>query len=635
MRLPWGHTVMPELCFDALLVLGKSSSTGWICPAIGLGFVVILVLANRKQAPSRSESRQAPKPQVSKSLPAPLPKKLADAVNAAPSDIEMNEGFKQALELIHKRRESAFITGRAGTGKSTLLRHFRMLRDGTIAVLAPTGLAAINVGGQTIHSFFKFKPRLIDVREIRPMRDRGIFLKLETLIIDEVSMVRGDLLDGVDHALRVNRGDNRPFGGLQVVMFGDPLQLPPIVKEHELRRYFAENYGSPFFFDAHVFRNGAFRYVELQTVYRQREQLFLDALSDIRDGTNIPAALQVLNSRVVPTELGQIDSNEIVLTTTNARANQINQHCLEAIREESVIFRARVTGQFEESSYPTDRDLPLKVGAKVMMIRNDASRRWVNGTLGIVQELRPRSALIRVGSASFEVQPERWENVKYEYDEEKQKVVPCVVGVFEQVPLRIAYAITIHKSQGQTFDRVRIDLDRGAFAHGQLYVAVSRCRTLEGMRLARPITIADVIVDPQAKQFRTKFLAFTAGENSAAKVNAPQLIGGSANQGRSASAARDWKAIMQEAENAKKRMLVDVPDGEMMFGRLLAQFSDDGMVYFKRGQAYESLGRNRAAASDYENACRLLKMPVWKGYAESGLARVKQSSANDGEQPTS
>lgn len=503
---------------QALTLAARSSgSDGWVCAAIGIGgFILLVVLSgrgNKSSTPAQPRNATtalpprpvAPPPPRPPVAPPPPPKP------APPPDIELNEDFKRALDLIHTRRQPAFITGRAGTGKSTLLRYFRAVNEGSLVVLAPTGLAAINVGGQTVHSFFKFKPRFIDVREIRPARDTRIFRQLHTVVIDEVSMVRADLMDGIDHALRINRGDNRPFGGVQVVMFGDPLQLPPIVKENELQRYFAEHHGSPFFFDAHVFNHLPFNFVELRKVYRQKEVQFLEALSNIRDGVNVDAALQLMNTRVVPS--ANCTDDEITLTTTNARANTINQQRIESIREEAKVYEANVSGKFEESAYPTDRSLPLKRGAKVMMIRNDASRRWVNGTLGIVQELRPRSALIRVGSASYEVQPERWENVKYEYDEVKRRVVPRVVGVFEQMPLRIAYAITIHKSQGQTFDKVCIDLDRGAFAHGQLYVAVSRCRTLEGIRLTQPITVADVIVDDHAKNYRRKFAALAAQAN--------------------------------------------------------------------------------------------------------------------------
>lgn len=502
--------------YAALLAARSSDSGGWVCVAAWVGgFVFLAILSARAKstsAPRRQNSNleamqsQDAALQASRNVVTPI---LSGQRPPTPPDIELNEDFKRALDLIHVRRQPAFITGRAGTGKSTLLRYFRALNEGSLVVLAPTGLAAINVSGQTIHSFFKFKPRFIDVREIRMARDTRIFRQLQTMVIDEVSMVRADLMDGIDHALRVNRGDARPFGGVQVVMFGDPLQLPPIVKENELQRYFAEHHGSPFFFDAHVFDRLPFHFVELQKVYRQNEVQFLESLSAIRNGVNVEAALELLNSRVVREMAGGTD-DEITLTTTNARANQINQQKLENIREEAKIYQANITGKFEESSYPTDRLLPLKPGAKVMMIRNDANRRWVNGTLGVVRELRQRSALIRVGSACYEIQPERWENVKYEYDEERRRVVPRVVGVFEQLPLRIAYAITIHKSQGQTFDKVCIDLDRGAFAHGQLYVAVSRCRTLGGIRLTQPITVADVIVDNHAKNYRHKFVSLDA-----------------------------------------------------------------------------------------------------------------------------
>ena len=442
-----------------------------------------------------------------RSLPIATPKPPAKPLKlvAPPAGIEFNADFRRALDLIHVQRQSALITGRAGTGKSTLLRYFRAANPQSVVVLAPTGIAAVNVGGQTIHSFFKFPPRLIEPRDIRDAKPISGLRRLQTLVIEEVSMVRADLLDGIDLSLRLNRGDNRPFGGVQVVMFGDPLQLPPIVREDGLKQYFADHYGTPYFFSARVFERCPIPLIELQKVYRQKDGRFLEALNRVREGTNIEEALELLNSRVHETVSVSGDA-EITLTTTNARARAINQARLDAIQSEPKVYKAEVTGMFQASAYPTDRVLVLKRGARVMLVRNDSENRWVNGSLGTVEELRESSAIVRVNGVCHEVAPELWESVRYAYDRKKGRVAPTAVGEFEQLPLRVAYAVTIHKSQGQTFDQVVIDMDRGAFAPGQLYVALSRCRTLEGIRLVRPIDASDVIVDPRAREYRERFI---------------------------------------------------------------------------------------------------------------------------------
>jgi len=425
---------------------------------------------------------------------------------AVHAGIELNADFRAALEVIATRRESAFITGKAGAGKSTLLKLFSAAASGTTVVLAPTGLAAINVGGQTIHSFFRFPPRLIDPAKIRPSRTPELLRRLETIIIDEISMVRADLLDGIDVALKLNRGrPDAPFGGVQVVFFGDLFQLPPIVREPALRQFFASHYGSPYFFRAKALAPTRMPLIELTKVYRQTDPTFVDMLNKIRNRSLDDGVLRKLNSRV--REISELKGRGeyLTLTPTNQAAFDINIRMLEGLAGPEHNLLATVSGRFDESAYPTEATLRLKKGARVMMIRNDANKRWVNGTLALVTDVSRSALRVRVGAVEHDVQPDTWQNIEYYYDRDAKRIQHRVIGTFQQVPVRLAWAITIHKSQGQTFDRVYVDLGRGAFAHGQTYVALSRCRSLEGLTLARPVSPTDVIFDDEVEAYRAVF----------------------------------------------------------------------------------------------------------------------------------
>jgi ATP-dependent DNA helicase PIF1 len=420
-------------------------------------------------------------------------------------DIEINDEFRASLDIIENNKENLFITGRAGTGKSTLLQYFRATTQKSIVVLAPTGLAAVNIGGQTIHSFFHFPPRLIDASSLRPRRSK-LFRQIETLVIDEVSMVRADLMDGIDASLRISRGRiDEPFGGVQVIMIGDLFQLPPIIKEQELRGYFAQKYGGVYFFKAPVFNSGKIRVIELQKVYRQTNAGFIDLLNRVRDRQLDGNVLELLNCQLRKFEDLTDPGEYVTLTPTNRAASEINMNFLGELPGSDRVYTAVISGQFDSTSYPTDSSLSLKVGARVIMINNDLNKNWVNGTLGVIDALDPDKIHVNIRGTSYEIQRYTWENVKYDFNPETEQIEPHVVGTFQQYPMKLAWALTIHKSQGLTLNRVYLDLGGGAFSHGQTYVALSRCKSLEGIALGRPVLASDIIFDEAIYEYKDVF----------------------------------------------------------------------------------------------------------------------------------
>ncbi len=421
--------------------------------------------------------------------------------------VDVNADFARALELIEGGHEHVFVTGRAGTGKSTLLHLLVEETHRRVAVVAPTGLAAINVGGQTIHSFFRLPPRFVDVRELQALRHTGVMKAIDLLVIDEVSMVRADLMDGIDVTLRLNRRSDEPFGGVQLALFGDLWQLPPVVREPELKEYFEAAHGGPWFFQAHVWQQCGGRSVELGRIYRQQDDPgFMRILQAVRDGEPDDEILGELNDRVRPKRgLDDADSY-IVLTGTNAAAARENARRLSGLSGKIVNYAAEVTGRFDAGAFPTEPDLLLKVGARVMFLKNDPEQRWVNGSFGTVVELGDEGPVVQLADGTAHlVKKTAWENIAYQYDRPGRQITREVVGSYRQLPLRLGWAITIHKSQGQTFDRVYIDLAGGAFSHGQVYVALSRCRSLAGLALARPLRTSDVLLDFSVGDYRRVF----------------------------------------------------------------------------------------------------------------------------------
>lgn len=419
--------------------------------------------------------------------------------------LELNSDFQLALDMIEKQGRSLFITGKAGTGKSTLLQLFRSTTRKKTVVLAPTGVAALNVQGQTIHSFFGFPGKPLDRRDIKKRFNRKLYQRIEVLVIDEISMVRADMLDNIDYFLRINRESPLPFGGLQVIFFGDLFQLPPVVASETETLLIQTRYESPYFFSSDVIRKDLnLEMFELRKVYRQEHGYFLRLLDAIRLNRIDEDDLEELNKRYLPSFSAQ--DYYITLSARNARVNTINQTELSRIPLPAEVYMAKVTGNFNPNLYPAEAALSLKLNAQVMFIKNDLQRRFVNGTIGKIVKLEDEKITVMVeeGDQRRYIETERmdWEVVNYKlHPQDSTRIETEVVGTFNQFPLRLAWAVTIHKSQGKTFDRVIVDLDRGAFEHGQTYVALSRCRTLEGIVLRHPLRPQDIMADERVVEF--------------------------------------------------------------------------------------------------------------------------------------
>ena len=460
--------------------------------------------------------------------------------------IEINPGFRRALDIMEGTDRHVFITGKAGTGKSTLLELWRSQTLKRIAVLAPTGVAALNVRGQTVHSFFGFKPDITPdaVRKLSKPRgaaaDRAaLYRNLDAIIIDEVSMVRADLMDCVEKFLRLN--GPRPkewFGGLQMIFIGDLYQLPPVVTGREkglfaadpapFRRAFGPRaapspgsglaaptarYDSPYFFSAKIFGELTFDmdFVELEKVYRQSDAAFIDLLNAIRNRSVDDGQITHLNSRLRPSFSPPDTEFTITLTSTNDLAAARNREKLAALPGRSRRYEGFIDGEFERSSLPTDEALELKPGAQVMLLVNDRKGRFVNGTIGRVAKIRKVPGADDIVSVDLpdgervDLSPNTWELYRFRYEAESDRIESESVGSFTQYPLRLAWAVTIHKSQGKTFDRVVIDIGRGAFAHGQVYVALSRCTSFEGIVLKTQIRKSHIWMDWRIVRFLTRF----------------------------------------------------------------------------------------------------------------------------------
>lgn len=427
---------------------------------------------------------------------------------------EMNPGFKHAWDVMLHTRECVLITGKAGTGKSTLLRHFVKESGKKAIVVAPTGIAAINAGGQTVHSFFglPLRPLIPGDSEIKKYGKYHpkykIMRDMEVLIIDEVSMLRADIIDAMDYSLRINLGVNRPFGGKQVVFFGDLFQLEPVMQNSEVERHlFGEVYRSHYFFDAGVFDEVPLPNIELTQVYRQSDAAFIALLDSIRTANAGDDELLELNARYMPEYRPTPDELVVTLCTRNFTADQINTSMLSRLESRPQEYKGTVEGDFNERNLPTPSSLVLKVGAQVVFVKNHATGKYVNGTLGRITRLDQMNieVLLEDGEEVM-LQKELWENKVYKFDNVNRRIQSEVIGKFTQYPVKLAWAMTIHKSQGLTFERAIVDMGGGAFAHGQMYVALSRCRSLEGLYLRQPIRYQDIIVDERVVDFARKNL---------------------------------------------------------------------------------------------------------------------------------
>ena len=426
--------------------------------------------------------------------------------------IEINEQFQHALDIMEGSNRSIFITGRAGTGKSTLLEYFRNTTKKKVAVLAPTGVAALNVKGQTIHSFFRFKPGITpdQVKKFRYAHDNeNVYHKLDTIVIDEISMVRADLLDCVDKFLRLNGPkSDKPFGGIQMALIGDLYQLPPVVTGGE-KEVFQSLYDTPYFYGAQVFGSFDMEFIELEKIYRQHDEGFIALLNGIRNNSITEEGLDLLNYRYQPDFEPPPDDFYVYLTTTNKLAEEINGKRLAGLKSELYTFTGSIKGDFGREYLPTAIDLQVKVGAQIMMLNNDSEGRWVNGSIGkiigITESRKGEDIIIAelADGGEVEITPFTWEIYRFFVD--GGQLQSEVVGKFTQYPLMLAWAVTIHKGQGKTFDRVIIDIGRGTFAHGQMYVALSRCTTLQGIVLKKPALKKHIWTNYQVMDFLTKY----------------------------------------------------------------------------------------------------------------------------------
>ena len=494
-----------------------------------------------------------------------LPKRKFYKEETVHIDFSQNRQAEEALRIMEQTQKNLFLTGEAGTGKSTLLQYFRQTTKKNVVVLAPTGVAALNVGGQTIHSFCAFGPD-ITPQKVKRLGSwapkKKLLASLQTIIIDEISMVRADLLDCVDKFLRMNCPlSTYPFGGVQMVFIGDLYQLPPVEKDFSSGDGLLKKYPSPYFFDSEVFRTTNFAHVKLQHIYRQQDRVFIDVLNAVRNNAITEEHLSILNQRALSEEEEKFTFEQfaIYLTPTNARARQVNNFFLERIATPLLTYVGHATGTFEDRELPTDLHLQIKIGSQVMMLNNDRRKRWVNGTMGKIvgvskyragntesddfvsthqkEEVSYEEDLSHVSVISHKtysryiaedesisqpdqstsnadsiiveletgetvyVDPYTWEMFKFVLDKDTKSIDSESTGSFTQYPFKLAWAVTIHKAQGKTFNKVYIDLATGTFAHGQLYVALSRCRTLQGLFLRRPVVAEDIILDDRIVKF--------------------------------------------------------------------------------------------------------------------------------------
>lgn len=424
--------------------------------------------------------------------------------------IDFNPQFAKSVELFEKTGDSVFITGMAGTGKSTIIDYLRITNKKKTVFLASTGVAAVNICGQTLHSFFRFRPDITQaaVREIKVNRDaRKMYREMETVVIDEISMVRADVLDCVDAFLRIHgRDSERPFGGVQMIFVGDLYQLPPVTRQEEESIFNGDVYESRYFFDSRAYRDSEFRIIHLEKVYRQKDEDFIEVLKKIRDNTAGDRELNFLNERCVKNTARLGGGFYVYLATTNAIVNRINREKLNELDGKSYSYACEITGKFNDNMLPAEKNLELKTGAQVMLVNNDKDGRWVNGSVGKVVDILGGAGGDTVivefaDGRTVDVAPYTWDVFKFSYDPASKTIKSDKTGSFRQYPIKLAWAITIHKSQGKTFEKVIIDIGSGTFDFGQMYVALSRCPMVDGIVLKTPIRREHIMADDKVKCF--------------------------------------------------------------------------------------------------------------------------------------
>jgi hypothetical protein len=448
-----------------------------------------------------SATAQEPNAYAAAESSGPAPRAFSELPS---DDIIVSEDYERILGLLETGTPVVFVTGNAGTGKTTLIRYLRRTLNKRMVVVAPTGVAALNIDGVTIHSFFRLPPKIHEERDIPRLADRHLYQALDLLVIDEISMVRCDLLDSIDLFLRKNRSNHAPFGGVQVLLVGDLFQLPPVVPEHEGAVLAARGYTSPYFFSSFSLEQTEMACVELTTFYRQSDPRFIALLNNIRIDENTDAAVDEINQRC----LDDADvEQDVMLTATNRVADHINDARLEALGGTEHTLVGTLKGRFVlgRDRLPSPDTLTLRHSARVMFTKNDEERRWVNGSIGIVRDISDDCVRVEMlgetGGRVHDVVPVTWQTYTYTYDPLLSTIVGEVTGEYTQFPLMLAWACTIHKSQGKTLESVLVDLGSGAFASGQAYVALSRCRGMDGIRLARPLRASDIRCDHVVKRF--------------------------------------------------------------------------------------------------------------------------------------
>lgn len=539
-----------------------------------------------------------------------------------------NPDFQNAWQLINYTRRSVFLTGKAGTGKSTFLRYIvENIRKKTV-VLAPTGIAAVNVSGQTLHSFFKIplKPILPTDPDfaIRTLRKRmkyssshvKLLRQLDLIIIDEISMVRADIIDFIDKILRVYCHNMRePFGGKQLLLVGDIFQLEPVVTG-DARDVLAHYYNAPYFFNALAFNELAIVPIELRKVYRQDDADFISLLDRVRAGQPAEADIRRLNAKLIPSE--QVDrlSADMTMTIASRRdmVDHINERHLNELKTPEIVYKGIIKGDFPMNALPTDLELSLKVGAQIVFIKNSPDRRWVNGTLGIIDSLSDEKICVRLEQGNVvEVEQEVWGNIKYQYNEEKGTVDEIELGSYMQFPVKLAWALTIHKSQGLTFNKVIIDIGRGAFTGGQTYVALSRCRSFDGISLCSTLNMRDIFVNRHIIDFASRFNNQKLIDEAIESSKADDFY----NKSSKAFDMRDfYSAVDYLAQAIESRNELKKPTVRRLIARKLAIISQlehkiqvlnekvesDKKRFLELSDTYVTLGNECAEAGEYAPA---------------------------------
>ena len=406
----------------------------------------------------------------------------------------LNDQFEEIISLFEKSSKNIFITGKAGTGKSSLIRYLKNNTKKNLVLLAPTAIAALNINAKTIHSFFNFPFHIITKTDIKKHYNKRLINKIDTMLIDEASMLRPDIMDAIDLTLQVTRENKQSFGGIQMVLVGDLYQLPPVITNDEIKIMSSLYPNGHFFFNSNVFKNTTISKFELTKVYRQDDQKLIKLLDKVRNASLNEDDLSSFNKRIVD-EDWIVPEEVLTLSTNNIKVDSINASNLKNIDSKEYVYHADIEGKY--TGAPVDAELKIKVGAQVMLVKNGEN--WVNGTLAIIDSLSKDEIHIKIKDEVYKLEKEKWE--KFEYKISNNKIIPSVSATFIQYPLKLAWAATIHKCQGQTFDKVMIDMDYGAFAHGQTYVALSRVVSLDGLFLRKPLQTEDFIFNPIIKEF--------------------------------------------------------------------------------------------------------------------------------------